>query len=262
MTSFAVEGVQVRVFPRRSAMGRAAAEHVMGILEQLQTEQDELRIVVGSAPSQDEFFHCLTDLPLRERVDWSKVVVFHMDEYVGLSAEHPQSFRRYQFEHFVSKVRVKQFHGIEAEHSDPESACRRYGDLLAERPIDLVCLGIGENGHLAFNDPPVADFEDSLWAKIVELDFACRRQQVNDGCFSSIEKVPRRAITVTLRVFATARHLSGVVPGARKAAAVAAALEGPVSTACPASLLRKHPEAHLFLDAESASHLSPSAPRR
>src|SRR5690606_28391065 len=138
------------------------------------------------------------------------------------------SFRRYQREHFISKVPVRRFFPIEAEGPDPEEACERYAELVAERPIDLVCLGIGENGHLAFNDPPVADFEDPLWAKIVELDAACRQQQVNDGCFAKLEEVPRRAITLTLRVFRTARYLSGVVPAETKAGAVRAALEGPI----------------------------------
>jgi glucosamine-6-phosphate deaminase len=161
----------------------------------------------------------------------------------------------YQENHFVSKVPLKAFHPIEGEAADVEGACERYTRLLAAQPIDLVCLGIGENGHLAFNDPPVADFADPAWVKVVELDDICRQQQVNDGCFPRLDAVPRHAITLTLRVFAEATHLSGVVPAKTKAAAVAAALEGPISTACPATLMRRHRSARLFLEPASAALL-------
>lgn len=250
------DALSAEIFADRQSMGRAAARHVAGALAELQQRQEEVRIVVGSAPSQDEFFQHLVSSPCREAVDWSKVVVFHMDEYLGLPADHPQSFRRYQQEHFVSKIPLKAFHGIRGEATDPEEECRRISELLAEKPIDLVCLGIGENGHLAFNDPPVADFDDPHWAKIVELDAACRQQQVNDGCFPDIGSVPTRAITLTLRVFREAGRLSGVVPAKTKAPAVAATLEGPVTSDCPATLCRRHPNARLFLDEDAASELT------
>ncbi len=252
---FASDALQAAVFANRHDMGRAAATYVAEYLHGLQAHRDEIRMVVGSAPSQDEFFQHLTGSPLSETVDWQKVVAFHMDEYIGLAADHPQSFRAYQFEHFVSKVPLKAFHQIRGEAADPEKECRRLSDLLTERPIDLVCCGIGENGHLAFNDPPVADFEDPKWVKIVELDDICRQQQVNDGCFPSISAVPTNAITLTLRVFVSAAKLSCVVPATTKAKAVAATINGPISTACPATLMRRHPDARLFLDSDAAALL-------
>lgn len=249
---FSADTLEVAVYPDRKTMGEAAASYVARHLAQLLSNQDEARIVVGSAPSQDEFYEYLTSPPNLELVDWSRVVVFHMDEYVGISANHPQSFRRYQARHLLSKVPVKTFHGIRGEAPDIQSECRRLTDLLTEKPIDLICLGIGENGHLAFNDPP-APFDDPEWVKVVELDAACRQQQVNDGCFPSVADVPTHAITLTLKVFQHAAKLSGVVPGPRKARAVAATLKGPITQDCPATLMRNHPDARLFLDGESAA---------
>jgi glucosamine-6-phosphate deaminase len=177
-----------------------------------------------------------------------------MDEYVGLAGDHPQSFRTYQREHFLSKVHVKEFHEIRGEAPDIEAECRRLSGLLAAKPIDLVCLGIGENGHLAFNDPP-AIFDDPEWVRVIALDPTSRQQQVNDGCFPTIDDVPAHAITLTLKVFQNAAKLSGVVPGPRKADAVAATVEGPISDTCPATLMRNHPDARLFLDQDSAALL-------
>ncbi|NNE34860.1 MAG: glucosamine-6-phosphate isomerase, partial [Rhodothermales bacterium] len=181
-TAFNVDSLAVGVYASRKEMGQAAAGYVAEHLRQLQLSQDEVRIVVGSAPSQDEFFASLTAPPFADLVDWQSVVVFHMDEYVGLEADDARNFRAYQREHFLSKVNVKAFHSIRGEVRDVEAECLRLTNLLKEKPIDLVCLGIGENGHLAFNDPP-ADFDDSAWVKVVELDTTCRQQQVNDGCF-------------------------------------------------------------------------------
>ena len=252
----AADQLEVAIYTDRKAMGTAAAGYVAGRLEHILAEQDDVRIVVGSAPSQDEFFDALTGHPNRQLVDWSRVEVFHMDEYVGLAADHPQSFRRYQHEHLLSKVNIKAFHAIRGEVPDIEVECQRLSDLLAERPIDLVCLGIGENGHLAFNDPP-ADFDERAWVKVVTLDPVCRQQQVNDGCFPTVDDVPTQAITLSLRVFQTARVLSGVVPAASKAGAVRATVEGPITESCPATLMRTHPDARLFLDPDSASLLQP-----
>ncbi len=245
------DSLKAAVYANRQAMGKAAALYVIDYLKELQKSRDVIRIVVGSAPSQDEFYEHLSSLS--EDIDWGKVVVFHMDEYVGLSADHPASFRAYQHQHFVSKVPLKAFHEIRGEASDSEAECQRLCALLSEAPIDLACCGIGENGHLAFNDPPVADFEDPVEAKVVELDDICRQQQVNDGCFPSFDAVPTHAITLTLKVFSNAAMLSGVVPASTKAKAVAATLNGPISTDCPASLMRKHPNARLFLEPDSAS---------
>lgn len=248
--------LSAEIYQNRTTMGTAAARYAAGLIGKLLEEQDEVRLVVGSAPSQDEFFAAITSPGIGGPIDWSRVVVFHMDEYVGLTADHPQSFRKYQTDHFAGKLKLKAFHPILGEAPDPAGECRRLHALLESGPIDLVCLGIGENGHLAFNDPPVADFNDPVYAKIVELDPVCRQQQVNDGCFPALEDVPLCAITLTLRVFREARHLSGVIPARTKAAAVKATLEGPIGTACPATLMRQHPSARLFLDPDSASLLS------
>ncbi|MBD5777883.1 6-phosphogluconolactonase [Pelagicoccus sp. NFK12] len=246
--------LKVGVYPSRPGMGGAAAAYVTDTLESLLKTKEEVRIVVGSAPSQDEFFAALTSAANRDKVDWGRVVVFHMDEYIGLSASHDQSFRNYQYEHFLKHVSVKAFHEIRGETPDAKAECERLNGLLGEAPIDLVCLGFGENGHLAFNDPP-ADFSEQQWAKVVQLDQTCRQQQVNDGCFASIDEVPTHAITLTLKVFSTAGVLSGVIPAKTKAAAVKAAVEGPIGGHCPATLCRQHPNARLFLDLDSASLL-------
>ena len=249
---FVVDRLAIEVHPNRAAMGRVAGQAAAAYLRGLIAAQGRARVIFACAPSQDEF---LAALVACEGVDWTRVVAFHMDDYVGLGGDHPQSFRRYLREHLLSRVKLGAFHPLPAEESDSAAVCRRYGALLAEAPIDLICLGIGENGHIAFNDPPVANFADPAWVKVAELDTACRQQQVNDGCFPSLAEVPRRALTLTIPVFRAARRLSIHVPGPRKAAAVRAALRGPIETACPASILRLHPDALLYLDVDSAARL-------
>ena len=252
VTHFAVDRLQVFIHPDRNAMGRAASEQAAQVLRAAIQAQGRARIIVASAPSQDEL---IAGLAVAPDIDWSRVTVFHMDEYVGLAASHSASFRHYQQQHLLAKVRPAAFHGIRGEAPDPAAECRRYAALLAAAPIDLVCLGIGENGHIAFNDPAVADFDDPQAVKIVELDAACRQQQVNDGCFADIGAVPRQAITLTCPALLSGRVLVGVVPGARKAAAVDSALCGAVGTACPATILRRHASATLHLDDAAAGLL-------
>jgi len=239
----------------RPAMGRAAAEHVVTLLSRILSQQSRARVVFACAPSQDQFLESLVEFS-SERVDWSRVTGFHMDEYVGLSELHPASFRKYINRHFLSHVQLENFHPIAAEAIDPEAECARYAALIEAEPIDLICLGIGENGHLAFNDPPVADFNDTASVKVVELDLTCREQQVHDGCFSQLAEVPLRAITLTIPVFRRATHLSVVVPGERKAAAVRGTCQGEVSTDCPASILRTRDGVCLFVDRAAAVLLS------
>lgn len=248
------ERLQVWVHPDRATAGAVAAREAATVINAAISRQGAARIVLACAPSQDEMLAALA----AATVDWSRVTIFHMDEYVGLEAGHAASFRCYLHAHFLSRVRPAAFHGIRGEVADTAVECRRYAVLLAEAPLDLVCLGIGENGHLAFNDPPVADFTDPERVKMVELDEACRRQQVNDGCFGSLADVPRRALTLTIPTLLCARHLIATVPGVRKAAAVRAALRGPVSTACPASALRTHAAASLHLDPPAASSAFPA----
>lgn len=251
MTVQQVDQLCVEVHPTRDEMGRAAAEAAAKALTETIAANGAARVILASAPSQNELLDHLLAAP----IDWSRVTIFHMDEYVGLGPDHSASFRSYQQEHVLSRIKPGAFHGIRGEANDPDAECRRYAELLAEAPIDVVCLGIGENGHLAFNDPPVADFADPVLVKVVELDEVCRQQQVNDGCFPTLDAVPRHAITLTIPALLGGRELFCVVPGPRKAAAVRATLRGPIDTSCPASILRRHPRTRLYLDTASAAEL-------
>lgn len=246
----------VEIHPDRAALGRAAGQAVATHLRALLAKQGGARVIFACAPSQDDFLAALIAASRSAELgfDWSRVTAFHMDDYVGFAADHPQSFRRYLRAHLLDHVAVGAFHPLPAERP-PAVACAAYAALLAAAPIDLICLGIGENGHLAFNDPPVADFDDPALVKVVALDEACRRQQVNDGCFPTLTDVPTHALTLTLPVFREARRLSVHVPGPRKAAAVRATLRDPRSTACPATLLRDHPDATLYVDEAAAAEL-------
>jgi glucosamine-6-phosphate deaminase len=249
---YTYDKLKTLIFPDRAAMGAAAAQAAANALRSTLAQQGEARIIVASAPSQDEV---LTTLAKAEGIDWSCVTVFHMDEYVGLNDRHPASFRAYQKAHFLQLVTPKVFHGIRGEAEDLQAEIERYTALFNEKPIDLVCMGIGENGHIAFNDPPVANFNDPATIKVVELDVACRQQQVNDGCFPDFESVPKHALSLTCPALLSAKVVVCTVPTERKAAAVKATLTGPIATACPASILRTHPNASLFLDADAAGLL-------
>jgi len=245
----------VEIYPDREVMGTAAAAQVAELVRQLQSKQREVVIVFAAAPSQNEFLAMLSQ---ESRLNWMRVRAFHMDEYVGLTADTHQSFRRYLQEHLFGLVEPGHVHLIRGEAEDSDAECRRYAELLEAHPVDIVCAGIGENGHLAFNDPEVADFEDLQLVKVVELDEECRMQQVHDGRFESIDLVPRKAYTLTIPALMRARAIFCVVPGPTKTEAVRRALEGPVSTACPASVLRRHSSAVLFLDRQSAALLDRS----
>lgn len=246
----------VEVHATRQALGLAAARAAAAFLRDTIATRGEARVIFACAPSQDEFLACLVD-PSQTGIEvkWPAVTAFHMDDYVGLPAAHPQSFRSYLQTHLLSRVKLGRFHAIEAESPDLKAMCARYESLLSERPIDLICMGIGENGHIAFNDPGVAEFEDQRLVKQVQLDRKCRQQQVNDGCFPAIEAVPESAVSLTVPVFRRARRLSIHVPGSRKADAVAAALTGEITPECPASILRLHPNAVLYIDVDSARTL-------
>jgi glucosamine-6-phosphate deaminase len=235
-------------------MGVAAAARVHAEILRIVSERGSARMVMACAPSQDDYYAALIPLVHSEADVWKKVDIFHMDEYVGLTADSPQSFRNYLKEHFLSHVKVASFNPIGGE-ADPSEESVRYEALLSAAPIDVISMGIGENGHIAFNDPPVADFNDSHLIKKVELDGICRQQQVNDGCFPTLDEVPTHALSLTLPVFANAGMLVCIVPGVRKAEAVKNTLLGPVGTACPATLLRGHANSFLYLDADSASLL-------
>ena len=243
--------LDVRQYADREVLGLPAARLVADSVRATCDARGGARVVFACAPSQNEFLASLT----QQEIAWSKVVVFHMDEYVALRGEHPQSFRSYLREHLLAHVAApRAVHLIRADEQ-PERECQRYGELLSQMPIDLVCLGIGENGHIAFNDPPVADFHDKRLVKTVALDLACRRQQVNDGCFAALDAVPTHAVTLTIPALLAAREISCVVAGERKARAVHATLLGPIDTAGPASVLRGHPRAVLHIDQAAASLL-------
>jgi glucosamine-6-phosphate deaminase len=248
-----VDQLTVLLYPNRTAMGRAAAAAAHAHVRSCVLARGKARVILSSAPSQDDFYAALADLAVAEPEVWGAVEVYHMDDYVGLTPDHAQSFSRYLQEHFFHRVSVAAFHPIRGDAPDAEAEAKRYAAMLEAAPIDLIGLGVGENGHIAFNDPPVADFNDPVAVKVVEMDWICRQQQVNDGCFPTIEDVPRQAISITLPVFARAGMLSCHVPTARKAAAVAATLTGPVGRSCPATLLRGHPNAAMHLDPSAAS---------
>ncbi len=241
--------LEVRTFADAREMGAAAAGEVAAEIRRLIDTRGWATGLFASAASQRSTWSAL----LRAMdIDWRQLTAFHLDEYAGFDANHPQSFRRYLREHLISRIPMGRFHGLRGEAPDAGQECARYASLLRAEPPDFALLGIGENGHLAFNDPPVADFQDASDVKLVELDERCRRQQVNDGAFAAIDEVPRGALTLTIPAILRVPKLFIVVPGERKREAVTAALEGPITTACPASILRTHPDAHLYLDAASA----------
>ncbi|APW62555.1 glucosamine-6-phosphate deaminase [Paludisphaera borealis] len=249
---FTIDALQVLVYEDRGQAGKAAAQAVGLAIHNRQKAAGKANVVFAAAPSQNEF---LAGLVASTQVDWSRVVGFHMDEYLGLPADHPASFRRYLQEHLFRLVdldadRLRLIPGERAER--PLRTCLEYEDRLLAEPTDVVCAGIGENGHLAFNDPPVADFHDPLVIKVVRLDQACRVQQVNDGCFDHIDEVPTHAYTLTVPALLSAPVVSVVVLGPRKANAVLETLRGPIGEACPATALRGHPGARLYLDREAA----------
>lgn len=231
----------------RESMGKIAAQ--LGgerITELLKTKQ-EVRIVFAAAPSQDEVLKHLT---ANKEVDWSRITCFHMDEYLGLPSDSDQLFKRYLQKNITDRVGVKDFHFINGSEN-PQKEIQRYTKLLNEDVVDIVFLGIGENGHIAFNDPPVADFADPYTIKMVELDQYSRQQQVNDGCFPSLQEVPTHALTLTIPALTSASSMICTVPGKLKKNAVQNTLSAEINTSCPATILRNHSDAHLILDSEA-----------
>lgn len=242
----------VCIFASKLDLGRAAAARASSLLRAAVECRGRARAIVATGNSQLEFIEALAAEP---GIPWTSIEIFHMDEYLGMSEDHPASFRRWVRERLASRVRPAAAHYLDGAAPDPEAECARYAALLLEDTIDCAFVGIGENGHIAFNDPHTADFLDPEAVKVVTLDEPCRRQQVGEGHFPSLDQTPIRALTLTCPALMRAEHLICCVPDARKAKAVAAALKGPVSTSCPASLLRTHPGAFLYLDTESASLL-------
>lgn len=242
-----VDLLKVESFADRRSMGRAAAGDIARALRQRLAAQANVRMIFAAAPSQADVLAALVDEP---GIDWQRVTAFHMDEYIGLPERAPQRFALWLDVHLFSKLPFGAVHPIVPD-ADPLRITQNYAAALAAAPIDFVLLGIGVNGHIAFNDPPVADFNDPLEVKIVDLDLQCRQQQVDDDCFDTLADVPQRAVTLTVPRLLRADRLFCIVPARAKREAVRATLSGPIATDCPASILRRHADCTLYLDADS-----------
>lgn len=238
------------VFDGKRELGRAAAAQAATAMTRAISERGQARILVATGASQFEFLEALTN---RRDVDWKRIEMFHLDEYVGIDGAHPASFRRYLLERLIRPTGIERYHLLEGE-KDPVEVCRRAGAAIRTAPIDCAFVGIGENGHLAFNDPP-ADFETTEPYLVVQLDEACRRQQVGEGWFQSLAEVPSTAISISIRQILDSREIVCVVPDERKAEAVRECIAGPVSPMAPASILQTHPNTTVYLDSASASLL-------
>lgn len=255
---FTVDRLNVRIYASQPEMAKSAAEMASTYLSHTIQSKGRARVILASAASQILFLQEFT----KQSLQWDRITFFHMDEYLGISKDHKASFRKFLTEHVLSKITPADFHLIEGDALEPILECERYARLLREEPIDLCCLGIGENGHIAFNDPPVANFNDPYTVKIVKLDEACRKQQVGEGAFPDLNSVPAYAITLTVPALCSAKKMICVCPEFRKANAVYNTLHGEITTKTPASILRRHPDATLFLDYDSAKLLDISKFRK
>ena len=246
---FTIENLKVAVYNGSAEMGNAAANLVAKKLNDTIFLNGSANLILATGASQFTFLEALQ----KKEIDWKKITVFHLDEYKGISDGHPASFRKYLKERILDAVVPKTIYFLNGDAKDVDEEIRRYENELRKHPIDVACIGIGENGHLAFNDPPVADFQDSRSVKVVELDEACKNQQLGEGWFPTLGDVPTHALTLTIPAILRSRSISCVVPDTRKAEAVYNSLYGPINTACPASILRTHKDTTLFLDKGSAS---------
>ncbi len=252
MKEWKKDNLTIRQYNNRALMGADAARMAGETIKQLLDTKEFVNIIFAAAPSQNEF---LSELANVKDIAWGRINAFHMDEYIGLPAGAPQTFRHYLNEHIFSKIQLHNVHYINGNAMDIAAECSRYTDLLKAYPANVVCMGIGENGHIAFNDPHVADFEDSHLVKVVELDAASRQQQVNDGCFKTINDVPVSAITLTIPALTNTKHIFCMVPGPKKATAIYNTLHKNIEPQYPSAILRKHTGAILFIDDDSASLL-------
>ncbi len=247
--TWTVDELKVKVCASRAEMGEAAGRDIAACMRRILGEKERIRMIFAAAPSQNETLAAL----LAEDFPWERVDAFHMDEYVGLAPDAPQRFGNYLREHLFDRAPFGSVHYLEGGAKDPDAECARYTALLKAGPVDIVVLGIGENGHIAFNDPGVADFADPETVKKVKLDEVCRQQQVNDGCFASLDDVPRFALTLTVPTLFAGGHLFCSVPAATKRAAVRATLCGEIGPEVPATVMRRHPDAALYCDPDSAA---------
>lgn len=245
------EQLKVKIFENKDKMGKAAAMAVAEKLDAAIAEKGFANLILATGASQFQFLEHLQ----KQNIDWKKITVFHLDEYKGMPVTHPASFRKYLKERILDKVQPKEVHYLNGDAPDAEAEVLRYENLLKGHPVDIACIGIGENGHIAFNDPPVADFNDPKRVKVVELDEGCRRQQLGEGWFPTLSDVPTHALSLTIPAIMACKAISCVVPDERKAEAVSNTLNAEISTACPATILRTHPNCILYLDTGAASKL-------
>ena len=252
MKSLKVDKLQVEIYDNRTLMGEAAARDIKAKIAELLAEKAEINMIFAAAPSQNDVLKSLVE---DKEIEWNRVNAYHMDEYIGLDKNAPQGFGNFLKAHIFGLVPFKSVNYIDITTTNPEAEAERYGKLLQENPTDIVIMGIGENGHIAFNDPPVADFKDEKWVKPVKLDEICRQQQVNDGCFASLDEVPTHAMTLTVPTLVKAPYLFCIVPAKTKANAVYETLNGSIDEHCPASILRLQENAKLYLDNESSKLL-------
>jgi len=249
---FKKDFLQVKIYDTRDELGKSSSAEAGEKIRMLLKQKENINIVFAAAPSQNEFLAFLTK---EKDIDWSRVNAFHMDEYIGLSKDAPQGFGNFLKAGIFDLLPFKSVHYLNGQSTSPEDECVRYGKLLDTYPTDIVCMGIGENAHIAFNDPDVADFNDSVKVKVVSLDDVCRQQQVNDGCFNSFFEVPEKALSLTVPTLFSASYLFCMVPGKTKATAVYNMLNQPVVENYPATILRKHKNAILYIEKDSASKL-------
>ena len=252
MKTFVKDKLEVEIFENRTLMGEAAAKDISAKIKELLVEKQEINMIFAAAPSQNDVLKALVE---DKTIEWNRVNAYHMDEYIGLDKNAPQGFGNFLKEHIFGLVPFKSVNYIDITTTDPEKEAERYGELLKANPTDIVVMGIGENGHIAFNDPDVADFNDKKVVKSVKLDEICRNQQVNDGCFKTIDEVPARAMTLTVPTLVAAPWLFCIVPAATKAKAVYETINGKIDEYCPASILRTRDNAKLYLDDKSSALL-------
>lgn len=252
MKTLKVDKLDVKIFENRTLMGEAAAADIKACFKKLLAEKDEINVIFAAAPSQNDVLKSLAE---DKDIEWNRINAYHMDEYIGLSADAPQGFGNFLKAHIFDLAPFKSVNYIDCTATDPEAEAERYGKLLIENPTDVVIMGIGENGHIAFNDPGVAEFNDKKVVKPVKLDEVCRQQQVNDGCFKDISEVPTHAMTLTVPTLVKAPNLFCIVPAPTKANAVYKTLREPINEDCPASILRTQDAAVLYLDGDSSKLL-------
>ena len=252
MKTVSKDKLEVKIFETRKEMGAAAAKLAAERIRECLAEKETVNVIFAAAPSQNETLESLIN---QEGIDWKRVNAFHMDEYIGLSADAPQGFGNFLKEHIFNHLPFGSVNCINCQADDPEAECKRYTKLLEENVVDVVLLGIGENGHIAFNDPHVADFNDTALVKVVSLDDVCRQQQVNDGCFKSIDEVPKFALTLTIPALTRAKSMICTVPATTKAWAVGRTVNGEINEECPATIMRNHEDAVMFCDSDSGREL-------